>query len=117
MTAGLELAPTAGETVTDLCPPLELPAPAEGPIADEPPTSLAEFLRWAKAKDPARYKRVLRKHKVNQHIDRDERSHEVLTDFREAYDPDRGHHEAGPVREINRRVYLEWTSSAWEQGT
>ena len=81
-------------------PLLSLGDPFERPIRSEgPPTTVREFLRWAKERDPEGYRRALRHHPVNQNISRDEKPHEVEL-------------EADP-RSVERLAYERWSETAW----
>lgn len=89
---------------------------ADTPYMDTPPTTLREFLRWVKARDPRRYLEVLKKYPVNQHIFRDERSHELLTDFREGQSTARLKHDNeldAVAKRVVRDQYLAWMAEEW----
>jgi hypothetical protein len=57
-------------------------------------------MRWAKERDPIGYFQVLRRNPVNQHIARDEKSHEVELE--------------ADVHRIDRFAYQRWAEGAWE---
>lgn len=69
-----------------VCPHPEFSANAVGPITGEDPVDLGdpadastadEFFRRIRARNPERYREVLKAHPVNSNVTRDELSHEV----------------------------------------
>lgn len=95
---------------TKSCPPPEFTDEAGGPIAGTTsPTDLGDpadatnardFLRRIRAREPERYRQVLKRNPVNQNVTRDELSHEL------PYDATVGD-EAGTLV-VDRQQYRDW---------
>lgn len=89
----------------------ERPVRVNAPANPSEARTVKEFFKLAKAQDPTRYYEVLKKYPVNQHIDRDEKAHELEADLSDGASDESTAASVG--RQIDKRVYRDWMNQQW----